>query len=66
MKLSFCSLDVVPPCLFREVLFVLTFINSSLSQGTVPSILKHAVVNPLRKKASSDPYVLYNYSPISK
>lgn len=71
MKLSSCSLDVVPPHLFREVLcvlepFVLTIINSSLSQGTVPSILEHTVVNPLCKKASSDPYILDNYSPISK
>lgn len=56
-------------CLLLEVLgmvqpFILTILNSSLSQGTVPLILKHAVVNPLRKKASLDPYSLDSYRPI--
>ncbi len=46
--------------------FILTILNSSLSQGTIPLRLKHAVVNPLRKKFSLDPYSLDSYSPISK
>lgn len=50
-------MDVVPPRLLMEVLgviepFVLTIINSSLSKGTVPPLLKYAVVNPLQKKRS--------------
>lgn len=66
-----CSLDAVPPRLFLQVLgmieyFILTILNCSLSQGIVPLIFKHAVVNPLRKKASLDPNNLDRYCPISK
>ncbi len=55
MKPTFCSLDVVPPCLLLETLDAITpsllsIINNSLISGKVPSYFKHAIVQPLLKK----------------
>lgn len=63
--------DAVPPRLFKEVFptvgpSVVAVINSSLTSGVVPEILKHAVVQPLIKKPALDPSVLANFRPISK
>ncbi len=71
MKPTFCSLDVVPPCLLLETLDAITpsllsIINNSLISGKVPSHFKHAIVQPLLKKTNLDPTVLKNYRPISK
>ncbi len=71
MKPTFCSLDVVPPCLLLETLDAITpsllsIINNSLISGKVPSYFKHAIVQPLLKKTNLDPTVFKNYRPISK
>ncbi len=52
-------LDTIGPC-------IQSIINSSLISGSVPSCFKHAVIQPMFKKATLDPLVLTNYHPISK
>uniref|UniRef100_A0A3P9LSI1 Reverse transcriptase domain-containing protein n=1 Tax=Oryzias latipes TaxID=8090 RepID=A0A3P9LSI1_ORYLA len=70
MKISSCSLDVLPTSLFKEVFqsigpCVLTIINSSLLSGQVPDYFKKAVIRPLLKKPELDPSSLSSYRPIS-
>jgi hypothetical protein len=65
-----CSLDPIPTWLLKDLLDILaspiTFIvNLSLTSGTVPSDMKHALVRPLLKKASLDRDLLKNYRPVS-
>jgi hypothetical protein len=64
-----CKLDPIPIWLAKEcideVIPIMTrIVNLSLSQGLVPSQLKHAVVRPLLKKAGLDP-IMKNYRPVS-
>ena len=71
MTPSSCSLDTIPPHLFKEVVHsigpsVLSIINSSLVTGYVPSCFKHAIIHPLIKKENLDPSDPGNYRPISK
>uniref|UniRef100_A0A8C6Q3C2 Reverse transcriptase domain-containing protein n=1 Tax=Nothobranchius furzeri TaxID=105023 RepID=A0A8C6Q3C2_NOTFU len=71
MKPSGCPDDIVPARLFQEVLpvvapHVLNIINSSLVSGIIPSVFKHAVLQPLLKKSGLDPTDLGNFRPISK
>ena len=71
LKPSFCPSDIMPSRLFKEVFsilcpIILAIINCSLSNGTVPSSFKHAIVQPLLKKPSLDPSDPQNFRPISK
>ena len=65
-----CSLDpphtsVLQPC-FQSLAPAYThIINMSLSRGKVSASLKEAIVIPLLKKQSLDPYVLSNYRSVS-
>lgn len=61
----------MPSHIFKEVFpalssVVTAIINSSLTNGIVPSSFKHAIAQPLLKKHHLDQYVLDNYRPISK
>lgn len=67
MKFAFCQSDVLPGCLFREVLdtigpTLLTIINSYL----IVDSFKHATIQPLLKGPNLDPTVHNTYRPISK
>uniref|UniRef100_A0A673CRG3 Reverse transcriptase domain-containing protein n=1 Tax=Sphaeramia orbicularis TaxID=375764 RepID=A0A673CRG3_9TELE len=71
IKSTMYSLDAIPTKLLKEVLdtvgpSILSIINNSIIQGTVPPSFKHAVVQPLLKKPNFDPSVLNNFRPISK
>lgn len=71
LRPSFCPTDCLPPKLLKEVFdsvgpVVLSLINLSLASGCVPSVFKHAIVQPLLKKHNLDPNELANYRPISK
>lgn len=71
IKPSFTSLDAVPPQFLKAGFktmgpSILSIVNSSLSNGSVPSCLKHAVVSPLLKKPSLAATELINFRPISK
>uniref|UniRef100_A0A8C6PYD4 Reverse transcriptase domain-containing protein n=1 Tax=Nothobranchius furzeri TaxID=105023 RepID=A0A8C6PYD4_NOTFU len=71
MKLSSCSSDILTPSVLVGSLAsispsLLTMINSSLSQGCVPSYFKNAVVTPLLKKPNLDASSTSNFRPISK
>ncbi|CAM4712096.1 unnamed protein product [Leuciscus chuanchicus] len=68
LKPTTCPLDAVPDRILKEAIdtigpFVVSFINSCLSLGTVPTILKHAIVRPLLKKPNLDPSILSNFRP---
>lgn len=70
MKPTTCSLDFIPTKFLKDVIdtvgpSILSIINSSLAEGTVPPAFKHAVVQPLLKKPNLDPCVLSNFRPIS-
>ena len=65
-----CSLDPIPAsllfdCLDEIVPCITMIMNASLSSGSVPSLFKHALVNPLLKKSTLDPEILKNYRPVS-
>ncbi len=66
MKRASCSLDPIPSFFIVEVLDTIgpciqSIINSSLISGSVPSCFKHAVIQPVHKKATLDPLVLTNF-----
>jgi len=63
--------DVLPPQVVCQAhrydwTNVLSIINCSLTNGCVPSSLKHAVVQPLLKKPGLDPTDPNHFRPISK
>ena len=65
-----CSLDPIPTPLLMMHLdstieFITLIINESLRSGVVPSLFKHALVNPLLKKLSLSPDELKNFRPVS-
>ncbi len=64
------SPDDVIPSLFKKVFdtigSILSILNNSLSSGVVPASFKHAVIQPLLKKNSLDPFNMSNFRPISK
>ena len=67
---SSCQLDPIPTFLLKKYLQPLApsiakIINLSLSSGSFPAALKHALVKPLLKKADMDREVLANYRPVS-
>ena len=67
---STCSLDVIPTKLLKSCANALSYpitrlINLSLSDGSFPNDLKHAIVNPLLKKSSLPKDQLSSYRPIS-
>ena len=69
-KSTSCSLDPIPTWLFKGTLdatlpFLITLINSSLSEGVVPDEMKIARVKPLLKSPKLDPNELKNYRPVS-
>uniref|UniRef100_A0A669B2I4 Reverse transcriptase domain-containing protein n=1 Tax=Oreochromis niloticus TaxID=8128 RepID=A0A669B2I4_ORENI len=71
LKISGSPHDILPSRFFKEALHVigpciLSLLNASLSSGCVPSVFKHAVVQPIMKKKNLDPNGLTNYRPISK
>ena len=64
------SLDLTQSMILKEAIdilgpFLVSFINSCLSLGTVPTALKHAIVRPLLKKPNLDPSILSNISPVT-
>ncbi|KAI2660342.1 RNA-directed DNA polymerase from mobile element jockey [Labeo rohita] len=70
LKATICPLDAVPARIMKEAIDIVgpclvSFINSCLSLGTVPTALKHAIVRPLLKKPNLDPSILSNFRPIS-
>ncbi len=65
-----CSLDPLPTWLLKDIkgsmVPVLTnLINSSLSSGTVPPMMKEAIVTPILKKPTLDVELLKNFRPVS-
>jgi hypothetical protein len=67
---SSCQLDPIPTFLLKKYLQPLApsiakIINHSLSSGSFPAALKHALVKPLLKKADMDKEVFANYRPVS-
>ena len=65
-----CRLDPVPTFLLKKVLCPLVptitkIVNLSLSTGTFPAGMKHAMVTPLLKKPTLDARDLGNYRPVS-
>ncbi len=62
--------DVIPSSLFKNVFdtigSILSIFNNSLSSGVVPASFKHAVIQPLLKKNSLDPFNMSSFRPISK
>jgi hypothetical protein len=67
---SSCLLDPIPTFLLKKYLQPLApsiakIINHSLSSGSFPAALKHALVKPLLKKADMDKEVFANYRPVS-
>nr|XP_049596629.1 uncharacterized protein LOC125980951 [Syngnathus scovelli] len=69
MKSSNSPLDPMPSQLVKDCLTpiapIIIDINSSLTSGTVPSLLKLAAITPLLKKPGLDPGDPNNYRPIS-
>ena len=64
-----CKLDPVPLWLIKECFdeflpSITNILNLSLSSGTVPAKLKHAIIRPLLKKRGLD-LELKNYRPVS-
>ena len=71
MKSSTSPLDAIPTVMLKEVISsvgpcLVSIINRSLESGSVPSVFKQAVVQPLLKKPNLDPSLPKNYRPISK
>lgn len=70
MPCKSCSLDPLPTWLMHHVLVhlipVIThLINVSLTNGTVPDVMKSALVTPILKKPNLDSNICNNYRPIS-
>ena len=72
MNLTETDADVIPTKNFSNrtflsaiIPFLLLIINTSLSSGVFPSLLKQATVVPLLKKPNADPEDLSKYCPIS-
>uniref|UniRef100_A0A8C6UJA3 Reverse transcriptase domain-containing protein n=1 Tax=Neogobius melanostomus TaxID=47308 RepID=A0A8C6UJA3_9GOBI len=71
IKPSSCSSDVIPFRLFQKVFeeigpCITKMVNLSLSTGVFPNAFKHAIVEPLLKKAGLDSSDLNSFRPISK
>ncbi len=65
-----CELDPIPTSLLKQsvddILPVITeIINTLLSQSTVPTSYRNAIVRPLLKKPGLDCEILKNYRPVS-
>ena len=65
-----CILDPIPTWVIKKCSFIFVQIftisvNASLSTGSVPPNLNHAVISPLIKKASLDKDIFKNYRPVS-
>lgn len=65
-----CGLDPIPTwlvkdCVYELVPCITSMINTSLSQGIVPSEMKSAQITPLLKKSGLDQETLKNYRPVS-
>ena len=65
-----CSLDPIPTALLvNNIDFLIDcitcIINDSLTSGSVPECLKHAIISPLLKKQNLDQNELKNYRPVS-
>ena len=70
MSNKFCELDPIPTWLLKSCLpelskILLYIVNSSITQGTFPTSMKHAIIKPALKKYNADPDSLKNYRPIS-
>ncbi len=71
MNITYSPLDIILPRLLKEIFpticpLILAIINSSLTNGVVPSSFKHAIGQPLLKKPDLDLTDHKNYRPISK
>ena len=69
-KNSTCELDSLPTSLLKNCVdpllsSITKIMNLSLTTGTVPTHLKHAVVRPLLKKSNLDKETFKNYRPVS-
>ena len=69
-KKSTCTLDPLPTSILKNCADTIAplyshLINISLSSGTVPLCLKHALVSPLLKKPNLDAEIHKNYRPVS-
>ncbi|KAK6319775.1 hypothetical protein J4Q44_G00088820, partial [Coregonus suidteri] len=64
-----CPLDPIPSSLLqtisRDLPYLTSLINSSLTAGHVPSVFKRARVAPLLKKPTLNPSDVNNYRPVS-
>ena len=65
-----CLLDLIPTWFIKQnvstfVTIITQIVNRSLSTGTFPESLKHAVISPVIKKQSLNPHELKNYRPVS-
>ena len=65
-----CLLDPIPTWFIKQnvstfVPIITQIVNSSLSTGTFPESLKHAVISPVIKKQSLNLHELKNYRPVS-
>ncbi len=70
LKPSFCSHDVLPPRILKQIFdsvgpSLVSFMNECLVSGTIPDSLKEATVTPLLKKSSLDTSNFNNFRPIS-
>ena len=68
---KYSSLDPILTWLLKECVeellpIIITFVNRSIQEGTVPKALKHALVKPILKKDNMDPNILSNFRPVSK
>ncbi len=66
-----CHQDIIPTRIFKHAFnvigpCVMEIIYCCLASGSVPVYFKHAIVQPLIKKANLDPTVCSNFRPISK
>ncbi len=71
LKPTVCHQDIIPTRIFKQAFSVIgpsvmEIINCCLVSGSVPVYFKHAIVQPLIKKANLDPTVCSNFRPISK
>ena len=67
---SSCEQDPIPTSLIKEFVddfapYLTKIVNLSLSTGTIPSCLQHAIVKPLLKKSNLEKQQLKNYRPIA-
>ena len=65
-----CPLDIIPTWIIKEYIdyvvpSITCIVNSSLSSGVFPQILKQATVTPIIKKVNLDCNDLQNYRPVS-